>query len=144
MEELAFESLEPIEVKVNLGGNPAVLVEASGDAHILYDNFINSKTRRDADGNWLGLDPSNDVIPLVLSKCLFTDNGEGRKPVPEAVIRSWRGNVMSQLWAKLRAISPGLVPEPEDEESLTQLISKLQERLAKVRAGKTAQGQSKN
>jgi len=104
MDELNLETLEPINVSVNLGGKKYLLKEASVDAVCRWKNAQLKETRLGPDGKASAILPKAD--PFLLSLCLFEIDDKGKeKPVPAMTVRSWPNRIQKPLMDKLRSIS---------------------------------------
>jgi len=106
MDELNLETLEPINVSVNLGGKKYLLKEASVDAVCRWKNAQLKETRLGPDGKAAAFGNIADADPFLLSLCLFEIDDKGKeKPVPAMTVRSWPNRIQKPLMDKLRSIS---------------------------------------
>jgi hypothetical protein len=117
-DEMCFDDLEPVIIKVSIGKQPYTLREANAGAARKWQNAIFRATKVGKDGSPNGIGDLADCEVVLLSECLFDDKG---KKVPQAVILSWPARVVSVLYEKVKEISdlnPKSSPEnaTEDEE----------------------------
>lgn len=125
MSELNLGSLDPISVQVNIGGKKYTLYEASLGTGIKHrDAMMTSSVFQD--GKIVGMKGTSHIEPLIISECLYDENG---KLVPVGTVKEWPDRITSVLYAKIREIS-GF----EREES----VASLEDRLAKAKAQEDA------
>jgi len=136
--DLDFNSLEPIRVPVKYGGKDYLLCEADGEASAHYDDAKIACHKYDHDtGRLLGVPLTAHLEPLMVSLCLYEVDGDGKpgQRVPEEVVRSWPGRVVSRLFDKAMTISE------KDETNpawLERQIASMQARLDAIRAREVA------
>lgn len=132
MSEIRFDSLDPIEEVVHLGGREYRLRETSGDASVKFDNAKMAcyEYHEVSDGSMKLKSIRNlaDLEPLLVSLCLVDDAGN---PVPESTIRGWPSKVQETLYQRIRVLS-GL--SEQSPESIERQISQLQQQLAEAKA----------
>lgn len=109
--EMVFDSLEPIQVPVKVGGTVRfVLTEASADAVRQYTNFgvRSMKLKGNLKDGVGGIDFGNmdgiaDSDTYLLSLCL--KEADGVTSVPLATILGWKNAIVDPLVKKLKEIS---------------------------------------
>ena len=126
MSEIRFDDITPIEEKVYVGGVTYLLRETSGDASIRYENARMDRLTRNEEGKITGTRDLADLTPLLVSLCLFKEDGSS---VGEATIRSWPSRVQEALVSRAREIS-GM---NDTVESLEKQIAILQKQLTRVK-----------
>ena len=140
MSEIRFDSLDPIEEVVHLGGREYRLCETSGDASVRYENarLACYEYQEASDGSMKLRSIRNlaDLEPLLVSLCLVDDAGV---PVPESTIRGWPSRVQDTLYQRARVIS-GL--SEQSSESIDRQITQLQQQLAEAKAREDARKNS--
>ena len=102
MSELRFDDITPIEERVHVGGGEYVLREMSGDAAVKYDNARLNRYEYQ-DGKLVKIRDLADMEPLLVSLCLFTD--DGKTPVSEVTIRAWPCHVQKALHERAKQIN---------------------------------------
>ncbi len=137
LDDIIFTDLKPIEIRVTIGDDKYVLVEASGAAACEWQNSLLRGTRLGPDGRPESLDGMADAEPKLVSLCLFrilSDGPQigGRVPVALTTIKGWPGRVQRLLYKKAREISQ--LDDEDTEESLTRRIAELQLKLDKIKA----------
>lgn len=123
--EIIFDTLQPVEVSVKLGGEQYWLKEASEAAAVAYRNATAAAVKME-DGEVAGLGAVGDVEPILVSYCLWRETPEGRKPVPVSVIRGWPAKVVKVLFTRIKDISE--LDEPDTVEQLDKQIARLQKK----------------
>lgn len=105
LEDMVFDDLTPIEVKVRIENKPYVLREATGAAAVQYRN-ASMRNIRMADGKVVGMGDIGELEPLLVSLCLFSADADGKfSSVTVAKIKSWPARVVKDLFNRARAIS---------------------------------------
>lgn len=99
---LDLGDLTPIEVPVLLGGKRFVLREASGEAGCKYRNAMLNCTQLGPDGRPASIRGLADVEPLLVSLCLFDEQG---KAVLLGTIRGWPARIQKALFEQAKFIS---------------------------------------
>ena len=102
MSELRFDDITPIEQKVFIGSDEYVLREMSGDAAVKYDNARLNRYEYQ-DGKLTKIRDLADMEPLLVSLCLFMD--DGKTPISEATIRAWPCRVQKALHERAKQIN---------------------------------------
>lgn len=127
MEELTFDSIERKQIPVSIAGKKYVLMEADGAAGTAYQNALMSATRMDRKGDRFRIEGMADAEPLLLSRCLFYADDEGRvrvlrdgSPDPKwlvslRTIQGWPNRIQTKLFDELKRISD-LNITPKDKE----------------------------
>ncbi len=109
IDDLDFSSLRPVELPVKYGGRSYILRDASADAGCRYKDAMlrASTTKTGADGKIevVSMDRMHETEIVLVAGCLFD---EDRNPVPEVELRTWPYGVVSKLFDRAKAISPGL------------------------------------
>lgn len=139
---LDFSEIRPNRAEIkNFMGADYELWEATGATAIEYRTAIIKCQKTNSTGEVIGLDESFlHQIPALVSKCLFKANGDGKvslkggvpEPkdrVSEDTIKGWPNRVQWALFEKLKDISPRLLEEAADEETIEKQIEGLQARL---------------
>jgi hypothetical protein len=138
------EDLQPIEVPITLGKDKYWLCEASEDSVVQFRNAQMRGTQFDMQDGKVkvtGMDGMADVEPLLVSLCLFEDDGSGPssdkhsrpgEPVSEYTVRGFKPKIVSALFARAKAIS-GLDAD-ESEESLLKQRDEIDKKLAALKA----------
>lgn len=146
---LDFSEIRPnkVEIKNFMGANYE-LWEASGATAIEYRTAVIKCQKLAPNGEVIGLDESFlHEIPTLVSKCLFKANGDGKvslkggvpdpkERVSEDIIKGWMNRVQWALFEKLKEISPKLLEEASDEETIEKQIADLQEKLKEIKSKK--------
>lgn len=127
-----------VEIPVSIRGVAYVLKEASGDAAAKYRNACLRATRVGKDGKFSAVDGIADVEPLLVSLCLFTQEG---KRVSDSVVRGFPSKAVKALFDKAKEIS-GLneVSNKDTIESLTKQRDVIEGKLHKLQQVDTASG----
>tara|TARA_R110002020_G_scaffold376130_3_gene587310 strand:+ start:29126 stop:29548 length:423 start_codon:yes stop_codon:yes gene_type:complete len=99
-EALVFTD-ELIEIPVTIGEKKYTLKEASGDTVVRYKNAITRATTF-KDGKLSSVSNINDSEPLLVSLCLFQENG---LPVSLTLVRSFKNSTLEVLFDKAKEIS---------------------------------------
>jgi hypothetical protein len=146
-EEMNFESLEPRAVPIRVGGKVLfILREASEGAGIEFQNASMKGSRLSPDGKTVELGPIANARSVLLAGCLYKADADGnlrlnnqgdadpRFLVPAATIRSWKQEVVEELFEKCKAISPKLVAK-ETKETLEKNLADVQAKLAVLSNG---------
>lgn len=123
--EIVFDTLQPVEVSVKLGGEQYWLKEASEAAAVAYRNATAAAVKM-VEGEVSGLGAVGDVEPLLVSYCLWKDTPQGRQPVPVSVVRGWPAKVVKALFARVKEISE--LDEPDTLEQVDKQIARLQKK----------------
>jgi len=143
-----FADLEPVRLSIKIGKKPFVLCEADGDAGAKYRSAA-ARSARLNDGKVIGVEGIGDIEPLLVSRCLYYADEQGRlrvddddKPVrkylvEEGTIRSWPDRVQKALFNKVKEIS-GL-DETDTIEKIEKQIANLQKKRAKLLADKKSE-----
>lgn len=121
--EIVFDTLQPVEVSVKLGGEQYWLKEASEAAAVAYRNASAAAVKMEA-GEVSGLGDVGDVEPLLVSYCLWRETPDGRKPVPVSTVRGWPAKVVKAIFNRVKEISE--LDEPETVEQVDKQIVRLQ------------------
>ncbi len=117
IDDLDFSSLRPVELPVKYGGRSYILRDASADAGCRYKDAMlrASTTKTGADGKIevVSMDRMHETEIVLVAGCLFLvadDKAEFHppNPVPEVELRTWPYGVVSKLFDRAKAISPGL------------------------------------
>jgi hypothetical protein len=124
MDSLRFEDITPIEVPVHIHGVDYVLRETSGEAAVKY-NDARLACNEYQDGKLVRVHGLADLEPLLVSLCLFTQEGS---LVSKTTILGWPARVQKALYDKAREIS-GMNETPQ---SLRKQIELLQRQLTEV------------
>lgn len=103
IEGLTFDSVDPIEVPVTIGGKGYTLKEASGKAGAAYRNGIMRATTLGPDGKAQRVDGIADLEAMLVSMSLYDD--DTGKLVPRTVIDGWPDRIVKALFSKLDEIS---------------------------------------
>ena len=131
-EELHFDSLELSEIPVTIGDKKYVLVEASEDAACQFRNATMAGTQmRGRKVTKLGT--MANAAPGLVSRCLFEDDGVGRKAVPVATIYRWPARIIKQLFEWIKKNSD--LEEDETLESLREEQAEIAEKIADLERG---------
>lgn len=101
-EVMDFGDLEEVTIPVHVKGEAYTLREASGRAAGKYRNACLECTTIGPDGKPTGFHNVADVEPLLVSLCLFDENGRN---VPQARIEQWPSRVQKALFNKAKEIS---------------------------------------
>lgn len=142
-ENFDFDSMPDLEPKTVRGikyrGKSYVLRTASAGAGVKFKNARLRALRMD-DGKLVAFEGAADVEPLLVSLCVFelvrTEDGrEVEKPVDEAVVRGWPGEMVKKLFDKAMELSPFLEDSPT-VDGLTKEIARLTTRLESLKKGK--------
>lgn len=138
MEELIFDDLTPIEMKVSINKTKYVLREADEGDAIKWKN-AGLRAARVVDGKVVSMGDLADSEPLLVSLCLYKANADGTMPlnndgtpnkkqqVPVSVIKTWPPRVVNKLFDHAKRIS-----ELEEKETRATLEEKLKEVQAKI------------
>lgn len=111
-DELDLEDLAPHEITIKVKGEPKyILKEASADAAAKYRNAtlkgasMDQATGRILPGEMAGAEA------IVVAACLYEiwDVNKLPRPVLLSTVLGWRNSAVSQLFDKLKEISPDLV-----------------------------------
>lgn len=102
-----------------VGGVHYTLREASGEARVKYKNAAMNSVTLGEDGKTHRIDGAANVEPLLVSLCLFDENG---KNVPRNVIMGWPGRIQSAAFDRIKKIS-----DLDNEVSLDQLKKQREE-----------------
>jgi len=100
-ETMRFDTLDPIEISVVIGGVSYVLREASAKAGAAYRNARFAGINFSEDGA-AGSPRLGDRDPLLVSLCLFHEDG---KPVGLEAVLAWPDRIVLPLAEKIRQIS---------------------------------------
>ena len=132
-EEIVFEDLEPTRVPVTHKGRKYVLVEASADVGVKYQNACIRAARME-EGHVVGMNDIADAEPLLVSLCLFHVNADGKQlgNVAKKDILSWPNRVVKRLYEKAKDISD--LDQNQTVEQLEKSIAKLQQQLDRKRS----------
>lgn len=99
--ELNFDLLTQ-KIPVTIDGVKYELREATGGAACRYRNACVACTSFGPDGKPNGVHDIADVEPLLVSLCLYTEQGQ---PVPLKTVLGWPARVVSALYREAKAIS---------------------------------------
>ncbi len=106
LDEIAFDSLEPISVPVKIGVCNYTLREIGAEDNSRYMNALMKivKAKRDDKGaiDLGNIEGVSDLDFLYLSYCLFDTDG---KSVPIDVLKTWPNRIVKKLEAKAKEIS---------------------------------------
>lgn len=149
LQEVVFETLEPIEVPVKMpikdvktgvtNVRDYVLREASKGNADRYRNAM-ARAMKVVGGMLASVEGMPDTEALLISYCLFevAYDKEGRRtkllPVPIETIKSWKNSVGTTLFKIAQKIS-GLGPK-NSEADIVKAIEDLQEQLKEIRGEK--------
>lgn len=137
MDELNFDSPEPIEIPVSIGGKKYVLREASEASAKKYEDYFVTRTRYNEEGKVAGLGEVSGGKALLVSLCLWEMkelNGTlQRFPVNETTVLNWPSRIVGPIFEKAKEIS-GI--NQESEEALARRIERDQKKLTSMRAKK--------
>lgn len=132
-DEMIFDSVEPVEIKVTIKGEKYILREADEAAVVAYRN-CQVRAARVVDGKFTGMGDIVNSEPLLLSKCLLYE--KDRKNVPLEVINKWRHKVTKPLLERLKKISE--IDTGDTIEGLEKRLAEDQKKLAKLIAERDA------
>src|SRR5690606_15930535 len=94
--ELNFNTLQRQEIPVTIDGKKYTLREASLKTGIKYrDTRLQASIIKN--GEVVGTKGTSFVVPLILSDCLFDEDG---KNVPKDTIELWPDRITSKIWDK--------------------------------------------
>ena len=110
MEPIRFDSFALHEEPVFLGDKKFVLREASSGAATRYRNALLDCATMGPEGKPSKLSGMASVEPLLVSLCLFEEDG---KPVPLAEIERWPSKIVKRLFNRVKDVSD--LDEAEDE-----------------------------
>lgn len=148
MQEIDFDTVEPITIDVKVSGQWYVLREGSGDAVAKFKNKLMKCARTMPDGKQT-FDGLGDMEAYLISLCLYETEG-GQKGVikvdkskkdpvevlvSEFKIRSWPGRVQKELFKKAKEITP-IEDEEATIEGMEKQIAELQSRIDTLKANK--------
>jgi hypothetical protein len=151
MVEMNFDDLTLTEIPVTYRGRRYVLTEASGDAVCRWRNALLRATKLGPDGKPVAIEGLADAEPLLVSRCLYVPDKDGRLRltphgfpdpnylVPLEDVRGWEGRVVGALFEKVKEISH--LDMLETKEGLEEQMVKLKDRLAEMGNG---EGKLKN
>lgn len=144
-QEIIFDSLEPVQVKVKVGTALYWLVEASEGDAITYRDYGLSCRRYDSEGTFVGVEGLAESESLLVSLCLRErgPNDEMGKPVDQETIRSWGSRVVKTLFRRAQEISDLSEPDMTVEE-IDRAIDRLQKRRRLLANGSTREKNSPN
>lgn len=113
--DLDFGSLENTDVKVTGPDKKKyVLREATGAVAAKYRNACMACMKLTPDGKSAGIQGLADVEPLLVSMCLFTEEGSS---VELSLIKAWPAKVVKKLFETAQEISD-LKEQPKEERKL--------------------------
>lgn len=101
-EPIDFDTIEEIQIPVKIKGKNYTLREATGDVASDYINARYKRVTYSADGRSRKLGDMGDLQPLLVSGCLYDEDGE---QVDEDLIRSWPARVQRTLFERATEIS---------------------------------------
>jgi hypothetical protein len=110
-----FSSLQPVEEPIKILGKDYIVREASEAAATSWRNHSIAATKID-DGKTVGFSGLADAEPLLVSLCLFENNGHGMIGVPLETVLAWPSRIVTPLYNYIKEIS-GLDKEEKLEES---------------------------
>jgi len=135
MDEMVFESLEPIEVPVKIDGQAYVLCEATGEGAIQYTNGKQACMQW-SDGNVTGVNGIANLWPQLLYHCLFKVGEDGkRSKLSQTAIRQWPHRIQKPLFD--RAVEISELEADNTVEDLIRQRDKLTEQIEKLQALET-------
>lgn len=145
------ESLQPVEVEVNVGGRKLILREASEGDAVEWQN-ASSRAMRMTRDRAVHVGDLGELEPLLVHLCLYVpDPATGRVPmitvnnvsvpnrnarVPLAEVKGWLARVVGPLFERAKRISR--LDQADTEEGLVKQIEELHQRLADLRERKAA------
>lgn len=108
-ETIDLGDISLIEVPYRIGGNDYVLKEADGEATCAYRNAVFKATELGPDGTPVRIRNMADVEPLLVSLCLFNEDG---RRIDQNFIRKWPNRIQKALYDKVKEISQLDEPSP--------------------------------
>lgn len=90
-----------VEVPVTIGDKRYILREANGEAAIQYKNAL-AKATVFKDGKVTSIAGINDAEPLLVSLCLFNEDGSS---VHVKIVRNFKNSTLEALFDKAKEIS---------------------------------------
>lgn len=109
-----------IEIPYTIGGVQYVLREASGEAACSYRNAVFRATELGPDGKPSKIGNMADVEPLLVSLCLFNDQG---RRLNSNELKKWPNRIVKTLFQKVKEISE-LEEQPEEREQLEDIMNR--------------------
>lgn len=113
--EFDFDNLVSAEIPVKVAGSSYTLKEASGKAAGTYRNACMAAITIGPTGKATAMKNLADVEPLLVSLCLFDENGRN---VPLSTITAWPARIQKALFNKAKEISE--LEEVSDEKKLLE------------------------
>lgn len=98
---MRFESIELIEIPVELGDKKYVLREATGAVACKYRDALLSNTQMGSDGK-ASIKINNETEVLLVSLSIFETDG---RPVSIATVKGWPSRIVKALYTKVKEIS---------------------------------------
>lgn len=117
MEEFDVGDLVPKVISFKSGNRKFALKEATADAARIYHNHLSSAAQVDDEGKVRGVKQLSDAETIVLAECVIEMTGGKAEKVPLETIRTWRYEVTSVLFDKLKEMSPRLVKVKDDSKN---------------------------
>lgn len=136
---LVFDDILPHEEPVSIGGKSYTLREASEGAAAVFNN-ASMRGSKVVDGQLqINAEGTGDLPALLVSLCLFEKYDHGgqtkERPVPITTVKTWRHDIVKQLFDRAKEISR--LGGEETEESLLKTIADAEKKLAKLRAARS-------
>lgn len=132
MEAIDFGDLQPAVIPVKYRGKQYYLTEASVGAAVAFRNAT-TRAAKMVDNKVQGFDGLADAEPILVAKCLYTADKDGKLPVlqdgtpdgrylvPLELLLQWPNQVQRKLFDAVKEVSPGLVDkvDPKSQPSST-------------------------